>query len=160
MNERDNDYQLVPMGKQKHIALIAHDNRKQDLISWVAQNREVLSRHFLCGTGTTAKLISSQVGLPVTGYHSGPLGGDQQIGARISEGKIDFMIFFWDPLTAQPHDPDVKALLRIGALYDIPVAMNPVSYTHLDVYKRQSSFWAGRWNGLRERAWMSFLSSW
>lgn len=124
MNEWENDYQLVPMGKQKHIALIAHDNRKQDLINWVSQNREILSRHFLCGTGTTARLISSKVGLPVTGYHSSPLGGDQQIGARISEGKIDFMIFFWDPLTAQPHDPDVKALLRIGALYDIPVAMN------------------------------------
>ncbi|AUS95666.1 methylglyoxal synthase [Clostridium thermosuccinogenes] len=114
----------LKMGKQKHIALIAHDNRKQDLIKWVEKNSSILSRHFLCGTGTTAKLISEQTGLPVTAYKSGPLGGDQQIGARISDGKIDFMIFFWDPLTSQPHDPDVKALLRIAVLYDIPVAMN------------------------------------
>lgn len=114
----------LKMGKQKHIALIAHDNRKQDLINWVKKNSSILNRHFLCGTGTTAKLISEQTGLPVTAYKSGPLGGDQQIGARISDGKIDFMIFFWDPLTSQPHDPDVKALLRIAVLYDIPVAMN------------------------------------
>src|SRR5699024_10751004 len=112
------------MKKQKHIALIAHDNRKKDLIEWAKAHKDKLNQHFLCGTGTTAKLISEKVGLPVKRFKSGPLGGDQQIGARIVEGSIDFMIFFWDPLTAQPHDPDVKALLRISALYDIPVASN------------------------------------
>jgi methylglyoxal synthase len=112
------------MKKQKRIALIAHDNRKQDLVDWVKRNRHILSKHFLCGTGTTAKILSESSELPVKAYKSGPLGGDQQIGARIAEGDIDIMIFFWDPLTAQPHDPDVKALLRIAVLYDIPVAMN------------------------------------
>lgn len=114
----------VKMGKQKHIALIAHDNRKQDLINWAKNNSDTLHRHFLCGTGTTARLITEQTGLPVKAYKSGPLGGDQQIGARITDGEVDFMIFFWDPLSSQPHDPDVKALLRIAVLYDIPVAMN------------------------------------
>ncbi|MBP3886793.1 MAG: methylglyoxal synthase [Cellulosilyticum sp.] len=120
----DKDYTIVEMQKQKSIALIAHDNRKKDLINWVQTNREILSKHFLCGTGTTAKLIAAETELPVTAFNSGPLGGDQQIGCRIVEGKIDFMIFFWDPLASQPHDPDVKALLRIAALYDIPVATN------------------------------------
>lgn len=119
-----NDFHTAKMKKQKNIALIAHDNRKEDLIQWVKLNKEKLGKHFLCGTGTTAKIISETVGLPVRAFHSGPLGGDQQIGARISEGTIDFMIFFWDPLSAQPHDPDVKALLRIAVLYDIPVANN------------------------------------
>lgn len=112
------------MKKQKRIALVAHDNRKKDIIEWVKENRERLGVHFLCGTGTTAKLISEAANLPVYGYKSGPLGGDQQIGARIAEGDIDFLVFFWDPLEAQPHDPDVKALLRIAVLYDIPVANN------------------------------------
>ncbi len=112
------------INKQKHIALIAHDNRKQDLIDWAKFNYDVLCKHFLCGTGTTARMITEQTGLPVKGYKSGPLGGDQQIGARITDGEVDFMIFFWDPLSSQPHDPDVKALLRIAVLYDIPVAMN------------------------------------
>lgn len=114
----------MQMEKQKKIALIAHDNRKRDMIAWVQNNKEILSKHFLCGTGTTARLISSQTELPVTAFNSGPLGGDQQVGCRIVEGNIDFMIFFWDPLSSQPHDPDVKALLRIAALYDIPVATN------------------------------------
>lgn len=118
------DYTIVKMEKQKSIALIAHDNRKRDLIEWVQNNKEILSKHFLCGTGTTAKLIATETELPVTAFNSGPLGGDQQIGCRIVECKIDFMIFFWDPLASQPHDPDVKALLRIAALYDIPVATN------------------------------------
>ena len=109
---------------QKHIALVAHDNRKQDLIRWVESKSQMLSRHFLCGTGTTAKMISEQTGLPVHAYKSGPLGGDQQIGSKISDGEVDFLIFFWDPLTSQPHDPDVKALLRIAVLYDIPIAMS------------------------------------
>ena len=118
------DIYSVKMGKQKHIALIAHDNKKQELIEWVKNNYSILCNHFLCGTGTTSKLISEATNLPIKAYKSGPLGGDQQIGAAISEGKIDFMIFFWDPLTTQPHDPDVKALLRIAVLYDIPAAMN------------------------------------
>ena len=110
--------------KVKHIALVAHDNRKQDLINWTKKNYDILCKHFLCGTGTTAKLISEATGLPVKAYKSGPLGGDQQIGARITDYEVDMMIFFWDPLTSQPHDPDVKALLRIAVLYDVPVAMN------------------------------------
>lgn len=118
------DYFTIHTGRQKHIALIAHDNRKKDLLDWCRANREKLSRHELCGTGTTARLIAEATGLSVKAYHSGPLGGDQQIGARIAEGSIDFMIFFWDPMSAQPHDPDVRALLRIGALYDIPLATN------------------------------------
>lgn len=120
----DKDYTVVKMEKQKSIALIAHDNRKEDLIEWVQHNKEILSKHFLCGTGTTARLVSQATELPITGFNSGPLGGDQQVGCRIVECKIDFMIFFWDPLSSQPHDPDVKALLRIAALYDIPVATN------------------------------------
>jgi len=117
----------IKMGKQKRIALVAHDNCKVDMLRWVKDNREKLSQHFLCGTGTTATLVADTTGLPVKAYNSGPLGGDQQIGARIVEGDIDFMIFFWDPLSAQPHDPDVKALLRIAVLYDIPIANNQSS---------------------------------
>jgi methylglyoxal synthase len=109
---------------QKKIALVAHDGRKKDLIAWVSKNERLLSRHFLCGTGTTAKLITAETGLPIQAYRSGPLGGDQKIGALIADFEIDFLIFFWDPLTSQPHDPDVKALLRIAVLYNIPVAMN------------------------------------
>ena len=109
---------------QKHIALIAHDNCKEDLIAWVKNNEQVLSRHFLCGTGTTSRLITEHTGLPVKAYKSGALGGDVQISSAIAEHAVDFLIFFWDPLTAQPHDPDVKALLRIAVLYNIPVAMN------------------------------------
>ena len=109
---------------QKSIALIAHDNRKADLIAWVAKNEYTLSRHFLCGTGTTASLVTKETGLPVKAYRSGPLGGDQKIGSLIADLSVDFLIFFWDPLTTQPHDPDVKALLRIAVLYNIPVAMN------------------------------------
>ena len=114
--------QVLPA--QKRIALIAHDNEKPALIEWCQKNKAVLSGHFLCGTGTTARMISDRTGLPVHGYRSGPLGGDQQMGAQIVEGKIDMVIFFSDPLTAQPHDPDVKALLRIAQVYDIPIANN------------------------------------
>ena len=112
------------MNATKHIALIAHDHMKASLIEWCKDNAKELARHFLCGTGNTARLINEQTGLPVTPYLSGPLGGDQQIGARVAEGHIDIMIFFSDPLTAQPHDPDVKALLRIAQVYDIPIANN------------------------------------
>lgn len=118
------DYNGIRMNRQKTIALIAHDNMKKELIDWIVTNKASLSKHFLCGTGTTAKIISDKTDLPVKDFKSGPMGGDQQIGARIAEGAIDMMIFFWDPLEAQPHDPDVKALLRIAVLYDIPVANN------------------------------------
>ncbi|CUH96821.1 hypothetical protein P22_2932 [Propionispora sp. 2/2-37] len=113
--------------KQKRIALIAHDNRKQDLVSWAMKRKQLLSNHFLCGTGTTSAMISQHTGLSVKAYQSGPLGGDQQIGACIVANEVNFMVFFWDPLAAQPHDPDVKALLRIAVLYDVPVAMNQSS---------------------------------
>lgn len=112
------------MKKQKKIALIAHDHRKDDLIDWCEFNKGSLSKHELFGTGTTGKLIRDKVGLDIKRFNSGPLGGDLQIGASIAENKIDMMIFFWDPLQAQPHDVDVKALLRIGVLYNIPMACN------------------------------------
>ncbi len=120
----DDDYIYFTIGKQKHIALIAHDGKKRELVAWVERNADILKNHFLCGTGTTARLIAEQTGLPVKGYSSGPLGGDQQIGSRIVEGNIDFVVFLWDPLESQPHDPDVKALLRIAVVYDIPIANN------------------------------------
>lgn len=123
----DDDFIRFTIGKQKHIALIAHDSKKPELVKWVEANKEVLKTHFLCGTGTTARLIAEATDLPVKGYNSGPLGGDQQIGARIVEGNVDFVVFFWDPLENQPHDPDVKALLRIAAVYDIPIANNRAS---------------------------------
>ena len=107
-----------------NIALIAHDSKKAEMIEWCNDNKDILKNHFLCGTGTTARMIADKTGLPVRGYNSGPLGGDQQIGAKIVEGRIDMVIFFSDPLTAQPHDPDVKALLRIAQVYDIPIANN------------------------------------
>ena len=118
------EFITLTIEKQKNIALIAHDNKKEELIDWCNEHKEILKKHFLCGTGTTARMITDQTGLPVKGYNSGPLGGDQQIGAKIVEGKVDFVIFFSDPLTAQPHDPDVKALLRIAQVYDIPIANN------------------------------------
>ena len=112
------------MEKTKTVALIAHDNKKPDIVNWAVNNRAALEKFNLCGTGTTARLISEATGLNVKRYLSGPLGGDQQIGAKIAEKKIDVVIFFWDPLAAQPHDPDVKALLRIAVVYDIPIATN------------------------------------
>jgi methylglyoxal synthase len=116
------DFITLTLQKKKNIALIAHDNEKHALIEWCIEHKETLKNHTLCGTGTTARMITDQTGLPVKGYNSGPLGGDQQIGAKIVEGRIDLVIFFSDPLTAQPHDPDVKALLRISQVYDIPMA--------------------------------------
>lgn len=118
------NYITLTIGKQKNIALIAHDGKKAEMIAWCEENKEILKNHFLCGTGTTARMITDKTGLPVRGYNSGPLGGDQQIGAKIVEGRIDLIVFFSDPLTAQPHDPDVKALLRIAQVYDIPIANN------------------------------------
>lgn len=123
----DSNFITLTIGKQKNIALIAHDNKKPELIDWCEEHKEILKNHFLCGTGTTARMITDKTGLPVKGYNSGPLGGDQQIGAKIVEGKVDFVIFFSDPLTAQPHDPDVKALLRIAQVYDIPIANSRAS---------------------------------
>jgi len=114
----------LTMDKRKKIALVAHDHRKKDLLEWVKFNRAQLSQHLLFATGTTGEIITTETGLPVHRFKSGPLGGDQQIGARIVEGEIDFLLFFWDPMESQPHDPDVKALLRIAVLYDIPVACN------------------------------------
>ena len=120
----NDEFITFTIGKQKTIALIAHDGKKQELIDWCAENQEVLRNHFLCGTGTTARLVAEKTGLPVKGYNSGPLGGDQQIGAKIVEGNIDFVVFFSAPLEAQPHAPDVKALLRIAQVYDNPIANN------------------------------------
>ena len=118
------DFVTLTIERQKNIALIAHDSKKAEMIEWCNDNKDILKNHFLCGTGTTARMIADKTGLPVRGYNSGPLGGDQQIGAKIVEGRIDMVIFFSDPLTAQPHDPDVRALSRIAVLYDIPTANN------------------------------------
>ena len=112
------------MPPRKRIALIAHDNKKRTLLEWARYNREVLAGHDLCGTGTTGKLIARELDLPVDLFRSGPLGGDQQVGARIAEGCIDLVIFFWDPLSPHPHDVDVKALLRIAVVYNVPIACN------------------------------------
>ena len=122
--EMEDRFVTFRMEKAKHIALVAHDGKKKEMVDWCDRNKEILKSHFLCGTGTTARLISEKTGLPVKGYNSGPLGGDQQIGAKIVEGVINFVVFFSDPLEAQPHDPDVKALLRIAQVYDIPIANN------------------------------------
>lgn len=112
------------MKPRKRIALVAHDQRKDDLVSWVKFNVERLSDHELYGTGTTGKIISDNCALDVHRLKSGPLGGDQQLGAMIANGELDVLIFFWDPMTSQPHDVDVKALLRMSVLYNIPVACN------------------------------------
>ena len=113
-----------PAAVRKRIALIAHDNRKADLLAWARFNRGTLSKHDLYGTGTTGGLIAEELDLDVHLYLSGPLGGDQQVGAAIAESRIDAVIFFWDPLAPHPHDVDVKALLRIAVVYNIPIACN------------------------------------
>ena len=108
----------------RRLALIAHDNRKADMLDWARANRDELEYHELYGTGTTGRLIATELDLPVHCFLSGPLGGDQQVGAGIAEGRLDLVIFFWDPLETQPHDVDVKALLRIAVVYNCPIACN------------------------------------
>jgi len=114
----------IQLPDKKRIALIAHDGRKQDLLEWVEFNHETLVKHSLYATGTTGSLIQDETGLSIHRYMSGPLGGGRHIGNKISEGGIDFLVFFWDPLEPQPHDPDIKALLRLAVLYNIPTACN------------------------------------
>jgi len=115
---------MISMSERKRIALVAHDNRKNDLLQWARYNRESLAQHDLVATGTTGRMITDELALHVRLFLSGPLGGDLQIGARIAENDIDVLIFFWDPLEPQPHDPDVKALLRVAVLCNIPTACN------------------------------------
>ena len=120
----NDDFITLTIAKQKNIALIAHDSKKAEMIDWCRQNREILSHHFLCGTGTTARMVTDATDLPVKGYNSGPLGGDQQIGARVAVGEVDYVVFLRDPLTSQPHEPDINALLRLCDVHDVPLATN------------------------------------
>jgi methylglyoxal synthase len=115
----------------KRIALVAHDDKKDDLLEWAEYNRDILADHILFATGTTGKLLSARLDLPVTCFQSGPLGGDQQIGALIAADDLDMLVFFWDPMSSQPHDSDVKALVRIAVVWNIPIACNRTSADYL-----------------------------
>jgi methylglyoxal synthase len=115
-------YKKIEMGLNKKIALVAHDNKKRDLVEWAKYNRDLLAHHKVYATGTTGAVLEAELAFPIQRLESGPLGGDQQIGSKIVEGEIDFLIFFWDPLEPQPHDPDVKALLRMAVVWNIPIA--------------------------------------
>lgn len=118
------EYPVLPIEQKKRIALVAHDNKKDDLLAWAKFNEESLAQHIVYATGTTGKLLEQELSMNIVTLQSGPLGGDQQIGAKIAEGEINFVIFFWDPLEPQPHDVDVKALLRIAVVWNIPIACN------------------------------------
>lgn len=118
---------LITIQPDKKIALIAHDNKKKDLTEWARFNRDLLAHHKIFATGTTGSMLEEELGIKITKFKSGPVGGDMQIGAEIANGKIDFLIFFWDPLEPMPHDPDVKALLRLAVVWNIPIAMNRAS---------------------------------
>lgn len=121
------EYPVLPIEQKKRIALVAHDNKKGDLLEWAKFNEESLAQHVVYATGTTGKLLEQELSVNIVTLQSGPLGGDQQIGAKIAEGEINFVIFFWDPLEPQPHDVDVKALLRIAVVWNIPIACNRAS---------------------------------
>ena len=120
-------YKKITMEKDKRIALVAHDNKKRDLIEWAKFNRDLLAHHIVYATGTTGVVLEQELGFPIIKLESDPLGGDQQIGAKIVDGDINFLIFFWDPLEPLPHDPDVKALLRMAVVWNIPIACNRAS---------------------------------
>ena len=121
---REDDSGAGIPARRRRIALVAHDNKKKDLREWARYNRGTLARHSLFATDSTGRMLQDALGLDITCFQSGPLGGDQQIGSRIAEGDIDLLVFFWDPLESQPHDPDVKALVRIAVVWNIPIACN------------------------------------